>query len=83
MVRLRRAAMIGNSMGCQVIGELAVRHKDRAHCLVLQGLTSDPAARTVRQQVWRQLVNSRHEKSRAIMRIVLRDYTAAGPRRLS
>lgn len=81
-IGLRRAVMVGNSMGCQVIVELAVRHSDRVDCLVLQGLTPDPAARTVRQQVWRQLVNSRHEGSRAITRIALRDYTAAGPRRL-
>jgi 2-hydroxy-6-oxonona-2,4-dienedioate hydrolase len=81
-IGLRRAVMIGNSMGCQVLVEFAVRQKDRVDCLVLQGLTADPAARTVRQQVWRQLVNSRHEGSRAITRIAVRDYAAAGPRRL-
>jgi 2-hydroxy-6-oxonona-2,4-dienedioate hydrolase len=81
-IGLRRAVMIGNSMGCQVLVELAVRHQDRVDRLVLQGLTPDPAARTVRQQVWRQLVNSRHDVSWAIMRIGLRDYAAAGPRRL-
>jgi 2-hydroxy-6-oxonona-2,4-dienedioate hydrolase len=81
-IGLRRAVMIGNSMGYQVLVEFAVRHKDLVDRLVLQGLTPDPAARTVRQQVWRQLVNSRHEGSRAITRIAARDYAAAGPRRL-
>jgi 2-hydroxy-6-oxonona-2,4-dienedioate hydrolase len=65
-------------MGCQVIVELAVRHEDRVDRLVLQGLTPDPAARTVHQQVWRQLVKDRGP----ITRIILRDYAAAGPRRL-
>jgi pimeloyl-ACP methyl ester carboxylesterase len=74
--------LIGNWLGCQVLVEFAVRQKDRVDCLVLQGLTADPAAHTVRQQVWRQLVDSRHEGSRAITRIAVRDYAAAGPRRL-
>jgi pimeloyl-ACP methyl ester carboxylesterase len=46
-IGLRRAVMIGNSMGCQVVVEFAVRYENRVDRLVLQGLTPDPAARTV------------------------------------
>jgi 2-hydroxy-6-oxonona-2,4-dienedioate hydrolase len=40
------AALIGNSLGCQVIVEVALRHRERVACLVLQGPTPDrPRAR--------------------------------------
>ena len=45
---LGRAALVGNSLGCQILAEFALRHGERVACLVLQGPTADPAARTVR-----------------------------------
>lgn len=79
---LPRAVMIGNSLGCQVLVELAVRHTDRAACLVLQGPTVDPAARAVRPLLLRQLHNSRYDGTARMSRIALTDFLRAGPRRL-
>jgi pimeloyl-ACP methyl ester carboxylesterase len=43
---LPSVAVLGNSFGCQVAVELAVRHPDRVAGLVLVGPTMDPSART-------------------------------------
>ncbi len=78
---LDRAALLGNSFGCQVIVELAVRHPELVERVVLQGPTMDPAARTVRQQLWRWLRNApRDPPSHALN--LLRDYRDCGMRRL-
>ena len=68
-IGLRRAVMIGNSMGCQVLVEFAVRHEDWVDRLVLQGLTPDPAARTVfasrSGDSWSTVVTKDRGRSRA------------------
>jgi 2-hydroxy-6-oxonona-2,4-dienedioate hydrolase len=53
---LKRAAFLGNSQGCQVIAQLAVRHPALVESAVLQGPTSPPEERTwLRQFIrWRQ-----------------------------
>jgi pimeloyl-ACP methyl ester carboxylesterase len=50
-LRLESAHWIGNSFGCQILADLALRHPDRVNRLVLQGPTVDPQARTLRQQL--------------------------------
>jgi pimeloyl-ACP methyl ester carboxylesterase len=40
--------LLGNSLGCRVAVDLAVRHPDRVRGLILVGPTIDPAARTAR-----------------------------------
>lgn len=50
-VGLERAALVGNSMGCQVIADLAVRYPARVARAVLQGPTMDPKGRSVSRQV--------------------------------
>src|SRR5581483_11388064 len=45
-VGLPRAALVGNSMGCQIAVDAAVRYPERVERLVLQGVTIDPAARS-------------------------------------
>ncbi len=62
-VGLERAALLGNSVGCQIIADLALRYPDRIDRAVLQGPTVDPHARTARQQILRWLRNNRHERS--------------------
>jgi 2-hydroxy-6-oxonona-2,4-dienedioate hydrolase len=47
------AAFVGNSAGCQTLVHLAVRHHNLVDRLVLQGPTTDPEARTRRQQAAR------------------------------
>lgn len=75
------AVFVGNSHGCQVIVELAIRMPSRVLGLVLNAPTMDPAHRTVLGQVTRVLRDiPREPVSLAV--IVLRDYLRAGPLRL-
>jgi 2-hydroxy-6-oxonona-2,4-dienedioate hydrolase len=76
-----RAHLYGNSLGCQVAVELAVRRPELVASLVLQGPTTDPAARSLAGQAWRALRTGRHEPVSELGR-VLRDYLRAGPLRV-
>lgn len=51
-----RAHLVGNSFGCQIIAELAVRWPMRVESAVLQGPTTPPGERNVLRQFirWRQ-----------------------------
>lgn len=80
-VGLRRAALLGNSMGCQIVAELAVRHPERVDRLVLVGPTADAAARTARQQVFRLLRTAPAERLSLALLLAV-DYLRAGPKRL-
>ncbi|MGK9170180.1 alpha/beta hydrolase [Inquilinus limosus] len=55
-VGLARAAILGNSQACQVIGHLAVRHPDLVGRAILQGPTTPPEERSWFWQFvrWRQ-----------------------------
>ena len=77
---LAKAHLVGNSFGCQILAEFALRHPERIDRLVLQGPTVDPGARSLRRQVFRLMVNSRREQ-RSLARITFADYRAAGLRR--
>ncbi|HEV8307119.1 MAG TPA: alpha/beta hydrolase [Methylomirabilota bacterium] len=79
-VHLDRAHLVANSFGCQIVAEFAVRHAARVRRLVLQGPTVDPAARTMRQQIWRSILNSPNEP-KSLGWVSLKDYRAAGLRR--
>src|SRR4028118_2263184 len=59
--RLGAAVLVGNSMGCQVIVELALRHPDLVEKVVLQGPTMDPRARSAPRQMWRLLLDTTRE----------------------
>jgi pimeloyl-ACP methyl ester carboxylesterase len=74
------AALAGNSFGCQVAVEVAVRHPDLVRCLVLIGPTMDPAARTALRQIGRWLRNLRSEDPLQAA-IIARDLLDAGPGR--
>lgn len=76
-VGLRSAALVGNSMGCQVIVELVLRHPGLVEKVVLQGPTMDPRARNAPQQIWRLLLDTLRE-SPSLLPIELRDFLAAG-----
>jgi 2-hydroxy-6-oxonona-2,4-dienedioate hydrolase len=78
---LPEAHFAGNSFGCQILAALAVRHPKRVNRLVLQGPTVDPAARGFWPQFWRQVRNGCIEHS-ALGRVMIRDYRAAGLRRV-
>ena len=52
-VGLETAAMVGNSLGCQVIAEFGVRYPKRLRRAALQGPTIDGSARTTLRQFGR------------------------------
>lgn len=60
-VGLRKAALVGNSMGCQVIVELTLRHPELVERVVLQGPTMDPRARSAPRQIGRLLIDTTRE----------------------
>ncbi|HEX3531310.1 MAG TPA: alpha/beta hydrolase [Thermoanaerobaculia bacterium] len=76
-----RAAFLGNSMGCQVIAELAVRHPERIDRLILVGPTVDPAARTLGRELPRLLKDGAAERP-SLLLLVGRAYGREGFRRL-
>jgi 2-hydroxy-6-oxonona-2,4-dienedioate hydrolase len=78
---LERATFLGNSVGCQLVVRLAVRHPELVERVVLQGPTMDPEARTMREQTWRWIRNSRGERG-SLTPIALREYWRCGLRRL-
>jgi 2-hydroxy-6-oxonona-2,4-dienedioate hydrolase len=80
-LKLNTACFVGNSFGCQIIAEFAVRHAALAERLVLQGPTIDPQARTFLKQVRRLIKNSRLE-SPGLGWVMVRDYWRAGLRRI-
>jgi len=60
-VGLMRPALLGNSMGCQTIADLAARRPELAGPVILEGPTADPKGRSVLRQWWRQMQNAKHE----------------------
>jgi pimeloyl-ACP methyl ester carboxylesterase len=79
-MKLKRAVLVGNSLGCQVIAHLAIRHPELVERAVLVGPTMDPQARTAHQKSIRWLLNIPHEPI-SLFLIVARDYLDAGFRR--
>ncbi len=77
---LESAVLVGNSMGCQVIVELAVRNPARIERAVLQGPTMDPEARTTLRQAGRLALDGTREPP-SLLPIMLLDYLSAGLRR--
>jgi pimeloyl-ACP methyl ester carboxylesterase len=75
------AAVLGNSFGCQVAVELALRRPDLVAALILVGPTTDPAAATTRRQIGRLLSDLPHEDPRQTP-ILAADIRDAGLRRI-
>lgn len=63
-VGIARAALIGNSFGCQIVANLAVRYPDRVTRIILVGPTVDPARHTLVQQGARLLLDGTREPRR-------------------
>lgn len=75
---LSEAVLVGNSFGCQILLEFALRHPARAKRLVLQGPTMDRHARTTWQQFGRLLVDTFREPPTQPL-VVFFDYLVCGP----
>ena len=78
---LERPAFVANSMGCQVVTELAVRWTDRVGPLVLIGPTVDPQRRASRHQLLAGLRDARREPL-SMVALTARDDAVFGTRAL-
>lgn len=77
---LKGTVLVGNSMGCQVIADLAVRRPELVERTILQGPIMDPHGRSISRQVGRFLLDMPCEPP-SLLPIELQDYLAAGIRR--
>jgi pimeloyl-ACP methyl ester carboxylesterase len=73
------ATLIGNSLGCQVIADLALRHPALAERAVLIGPTIDRRGRTLLEQT-RRLVAAMPYEALSLIAVQARDMLSAGPR---
>lgn len=76
-----RAALLGNSFGCQIIADCAARYPERVERAVLQGPTTPPEERSWFWQYVRWRQNNRYNPH-SLMLPTLRDYWECGPRRI-
>lgn len=79
-IQLKPALCFGNSFGCQILAELAVRHPHHVARLVLQGPTIDRWHRSALQQIGRWLRDGPNERP-DLVPILLLDLAAAGFKR--
>lgn len=77
---LRRSVLLGNSFGCQIIVEFALRHPERLAGAVLVGPTVEPSARAPLRLLMRLLRDAARERPSEVS-ITLRDYWRYGVRR--
>ncbi|MCX6048150.1 MAG: alpha/beta hydrolase [Chloroflexi bacterium] len=79
-LQLPSANFLGNSLGCQVIVDLAVRYPARVEKLILTGPTVDPYARSMSYQLIRLLIDGPREHISLGFPLVI-DFFAGGPYR--
>jgi pimeloyl-ACP methyl ester carboxylesterase len=77
-IGLPSAALVANSLGCQIAVDLAVRRPALVEALVLAGPTIDRHARNAAVQIARWLRDWRGERP-SLALAVLRDFALAGP----
>jgi 2-hydroxy-6-oxonona-2,4-dienedioate hydrolase len=80
-VGIEQASFLGNSMGCQVIVDLALRYSQHVHSAILVGPTIDRVGHTFARQMWRALWDLVGEPW-SLWAILMVDYWATGTRRL-
>jgi 2-hydroxy-6-oxonona-2,4-dienedioate hydrolase len=76
------AFLLGNSLGSQVVVDLAVRYPELVAAAVLTGPTVDPQARTALRQIAGLLLDAVREPPRLLF-IAARDYFRAGFKRMA
>jgi pimeloyl-ACP methyl ester carboxylesterase len=79
-VGLERAALVANSLGCQIVVEFALRYPEMIDRAVLIGPTMDRGAPTIPQQFWR-LVRDTFREPPSQPFVIFYDYLKAGLRR--
>jgi 2-hydroxy-6-oxonona-2,4-dienedioate hydrolase len=78
---IRQAVFIGNSLGCQVVIDLAMRHPRQVHSAILIGPTVDSVGHTMLCQLWRG-IRALLREPWALWLILARDYWSTGTMRL-
>ncbi len=81
-VGLSRAAFVGNSLGCEILVDLAMHHRERVVSMVLQGPTADPHHLSPAQHVGRFVVTGLFERW-SLGWVALSDYLRFGVRRFA
>jgi len=76
---IERAVLVGNSFGCQIIAEFAIRYPEMISHAVMIGPTADASAPTIAQHIWRLARDLRHEPF-ILWLIQGLDYLRFGPR---
>ncbi len=79
-IGIAEAVLLGNSLGCQIIAEAAVRDPSRVSRAILVGPTVDPQAHSLFRNGWRLMRDLRRESLNSIL-TQGRDYLRSGPRR--
>jgi 2-hydroxy-6-oxonona-2,4-dienedioate hydrolase len=77
-LELRDACLVGNSVGCQTLVDLALQHPHLVRYLVLVGATTDPEARWTFGQILRGTLDLFREPLRYWPRLTY-DYLVTGP----
>jgi pimeloyl-ACP methyl ester carboxylesterase len=78
---LIRPAFVANSLGCQIVTQLATSRPERVGPMVLVGPTVDPARRNARRQLFAALRDSAGEPL-SLITLAARENAAAGIRAL-
>lgn len=76
-VQIGRATLLGNSLGCEVLVELALRRPDLVERLILQGPTPDPEHASALRQVALFFLTALFERP-SIGLVAMTDYLRAG-----
>lgn len=79
-IGIQRASLLGNSMGCQIIAQFALRYPQRLERAILVAPTMDRKARTAHQEIGRWLLNAPFEP-KSLFPVVTLDYLQIGFRR--
>ena len=79
-VGLRQATFVGNSLGCEILVDLAMHHPERVARMVLQGPTADPHYLSPIQHVGRFLLTGIFERW-SLGWVALTDYLRFGVHR--
>lgn len=80
ILHLPRAIFIGNSLGCQILVDLAIRYPERVGCLILTAPTVDPYARSMFWQFIRLVMDGPLEDISLAFPMLI-DVFAGGPYR--
>lgn len=76
VMRLPKAIVLGNSLGGQILIDLAARYPERVDRVILVGPTVDPQERTVLQQAARLLVDFVFEKPSLLYHLLIDGWRA-------